>query len=88
MRLQKIFDQTFKTNPGLIESALVIAVEYDEKSDSVTEIIDVYAYNRIRGTITPLDQILVQQLDKAFEEILKAVDWRTLYRENKVKEAA
>lgn len=88
MRLQKIFDQSFKTNPGLIESALVIVVDYDVKSDTVKEIIDVYAYNRAKAITTPLDQILVQQLSSAFELILSSINWREIYRENKVKEAA
>lgn len=88
MRLTKIFDQTYKNDPGKIESALVIAVEYDPKSDTVTEIIDVYAYSRKYKTTTPLDQIVVQQLGEAFELILSSINWREIYRESKVKEAA
>lgn len=88
MRLTKIFDQAYKNIPSRIESGLVVVVDYDPKTDEVTEIIDVYGYNMDTKITTPLDQILVQQIPAAIETIIRSVNWRELYRELKADKKA
>lgn len=89
-KLKKSFGQ-FKEGTGksILESELIIEVDYDAKENAVTdEPVKVWAHNSEKNIDTDLTAVFNELLSEQLEEMISQTDWREIYRENKVKEAA
>jgi hypothetical protein len=77
MKLTKTFGQL---NPDGSASTLNIQVEFDPITNTVTEILHVYAYDeRTRGVID-LTGVFAVELSVALETIIRGTDWREEFR--------
>lgn len=83
-KLTKTFGQANKD--GSVNT-LNIDVDYNERENVVTEILYVTAYSS-KGQYIDLTGIFGTELSSLLETIIQNTDWREIYRESKVKEAA
>lgn len=72
-----------------MESELRITVGYDEREDCVTdEPVTVESYNYKYRRLTDLTAVFNESFSEELESMIRRVNWREIYRESKVKEAA
>jgi hypothetical protein len=83
-KLTKTFGQLNKD--GSVNT-LNVDVDYNEKDNTVTEILYVTAYCS-KGHFIDLTGIFALGLNSHLEKIISEVDWREIYREEKVSKAA
>lgn len=91
MRLTKIFGQYKQCSAPTtdLESELRITVDYDEREDCVTdEPVTVECYNVKYRRLTDLTAIFNESLSKELESMIRAIDWRELYREQRADKKA
>jgi hypothetical protein len=83
MKLTKTFGQE---HPSGNTTTLNIQVDYDPSSNEVTEILHVYAYDCNQNTFIDITDIMMN--DFWLERKVSEVEWREIYREEKVSKAA
>lgn len=80
MHITSHSDQYKKDHPGLLDTSLMITVDYIPKK-GVQGIIAVHAYEYDTKSMINISDVMVNHFSDALDEMLESINWEEVYAE-------